>query len=63
MKSLLLPCAGNESMGVLKMWLLGKTSQPATVGDSPRVLVLPACPFGAPPFEFEPPPFAGAAPP
>jgi len=63
MKSLLLPCAGSESIGVLKIWLLGKMAQPATVGDSPGVLALPAWSFPAPPFEFELPPFAVAAPP
>jgi len=47
MKSLLLPCAGRVSIGVLKMWLLGKTPQPATTGESPLAGELPACPLPA----------------
>jgi hypothetical protein len=60
MKSALLPCAGNESIGVLKMWLLGKMPQPATVGESPGVLGLPAL---DPPFELGFPPFEAWEPP
>jgi len=65
MKSLLLPCAGSASIGVLKMWLLGKMPQPATVGESPGVAGLPDCPLPAlaPPFELELPPCAVADPP
>jgi hypothetical protein len=50
-------------MGVLKMWLLGKMPQPATVGESPGVLELPACPLPALPFEPEPPLLDAEAPP
>lgn len=63
MKSLLLPCAGSVSIGVLKMWLLGKMPQPATIGESPGVLELPDCPLPVPAFELELPPCADGDPP
>jgi len=59
MNSPLLPWAGRVSIGVLKMWFLGKIPQPATLGESPLAAGAPACPLPAlaPPFAVGEPPW------